>query len=61
MLQKKYQNLNIILGAITKKTYSTDSEVTKTVRKINGEQYDLYNSLIFIPIKEMSKYTINLN
>ena len=49
MLQKKYQNLNIILGAITKKTYSTDSEVTKTVRKSNGEQYDLYNSLIFIP------------
>ena len=49
MLQKKYQNLNIILGAITKKTYSTDSEVTKTVRKINGEHYDLYNSLIFIP------------
>ena len=49
MLQKKYQNLNIILGSITKKTYSTDSEVTKTVRKSNGEQYDLYNSLIFIP------------
>ncbi len=49
MLQKKYPNLNIILGAITKKIYSTDSEISKTARKSNNEQYDLYNSLILIP------------
>ena len=50
-LQKKYPNLNVIVGAITKKIYTTDSEITATARFKNNEYYDLYNSLILIPRK----------
>ena len=48
-LQEKYPNLNIVIGGITKKTYTTNSEVTNTARINKSERYDLYNSLILIP------------
>tara|TARA_B100000963_G_scaffold96486_1_gene83249 strand:+ start:5755 stop:7287 length:1533 start_codon:yes stop_codon:yes gene_type:complete len=50
-LQEKYPNLNIIVGAITKKNYKTDTKITSTARFKNNEYYDLYNSLILIPTK----------
>jgi apolipoprotein N-acyltransferase len=50
-LQKEYRNLNILVGASTRKMFSHGEEKTATARQIRNENifYDAYNSAIFIP------------
>ncbi len=49
-LQKKYPNLNILVGATTYKLFRDNEKKTSTARKIRNEDifYDVYNSAIFI-------------
>ena len=49
-LQKKYPNLNILVGATTYKLFNPNEKKTSTARKIRNEDifYDVYNSAIFI-------------
>ena len=49
-LQDKYPNLNILVGALTYKLFSSDEKKTSTARRIRNDDvfYDVYNSAVFI-------------
>jgi apolipoprotein N-acyltransferase len=49
-LQKKYPNLNILVGATTYRLFSSQEEKSSTARQIRNENiyYDAYNSAVFI-------------
>jgi len=50
-LQKKFPNLNVLVGASTYKMFGHGEQKTATARQLRNERvfYDAYNSAVFIP------------